>query len=193
MRKFNPTQLKPPRIQKYDQVLSLFSDYSIHHLEIGSGVGWHPIQEAKNHPEVALVAVERTLEKYQSFEGRLAKHELRNLLPIHSDIVPWLWHLPCEVKFDKIWILYPNPEPQNKNQRWINSPFFSHILERLKPQGEIEMATNIEEYAKEIVDVGQSEWGVSFKLSEHTGAPRTHFEKKYLLRGEKCWSLVFKK
>ncbi|MFP5518963.1 MAG: tRNA (guanine(46)-N(7))-methyltransferase TrmB [Bdellovibrionia bacterium] len=190
MRKFNPDFLKVPREPKYDEVTEKWKQYQEMHLEIGAGAGLHPIQFAKAHSDILLIGVERTREKYESFEGRIRSHSLSNLIGVHADVVPWLYFLPHEFLFDKIWILYPNPEPGNKSQRWINAPFFSHLLERLKLGGYIEMATNIKDYAEEVEKNAEANWGLNCTLSRYQGVGRTHFERKYLERGEACYSMV---
>lgn len=198
IRKFNPCFLKSPLEPRYDLALNLAKSYQILHLEIGAGVGLHPIQYTFAHQHLGLIAVERTREKYDSFVQRIASnqkkypHQLNNLIAINADIVPWLWYFDQQIQFDKIWILYPNPEPGNKNQRWINSPFFSHLLERLKPEGEIEIATNISDYANEIQENALKNWNLRVDQFIYSGPGRTHFEKKYLDRGETCYQLILK-
>ena len=128
MRQFNPNQLKIPTDAKYELAFHLAKIFSELHLEIGAGVGLHPIQFSFAQDEIGLIAIERTREKYVSFLQRVLSNQkkypdhFKNLLAINADIVPWLWHFDHQIKFDKIWILYPNPEPGNKNQRWIHAP-----------------------------------------------------------------------
>lgn len=166
-------------------------------LEIGCGVGWHPIQYASAHPERRLIAIERTADKFKSFERRLAGHpSLKNILPLHADATAVLAHDLTTPRFSRVFLLYPNPEPRNPAQRWIRRPFFKRILEVCRPDAEITFATNEEFYFQELLELGPREWGLTVKSQRRLSKAdlpnaRTHFEKKYLTRGETCFELHF--
>ena len=170
-------------------------------LEIGSGVGWWAIQYATQNPDRHLIAIEHTKEKFSSFHQRLKTNpEIKNLTAIHTDAVAWVTHCLGTQKLSRIFILYPNPNPKNEARRWIRMPFFRLLLEKLAPQGEIIFATNIKEYAEEIRQYAEEYWGLKKTRDQALvqghlpqGYPRTHFEKKYLARGETCFDLVFEK
>jgi tRNA (guanine-N7-)-methyltransferase len=165
-------------------------------IEIGCGVGWHPIQYAKANPDRYLVAIEHTREKFEKFRKRVENHQaLGNLLPVHANAIAWITHSLKPESVAKIFILYPNPEPKAPNQRWIRMPFMSKLTEVLKPDGEIILATNELFYRDEIIQFAQTS-GLKVKRERRltlTDSPRTHFEKKYLARGEVCFDLVLVK
>lgn len=182
------TQLTQPLPEKLD-------------LEIGCGVGYHPIQYCKTHPERTLIAIEHTTEKFNKFARRLSNHpELKNVFAIHADAVRWVSLNISECSIDNVFILYPNPEPKSANKRWVRAPFFHELLKKIKSGGTITIATNIEEYASEaelylkkywkLICVESSTINVSNNPSYR---PRTHFEKKYLSSGQTCFNLVYKK
>ncbi len=166
-------------------------------LEIGCGVGWHPIRYAQENPGRTLVAIERTAEKFAKFESRLSRHpELANLIPVHADAVAWVTHFAPPTAFDRIFVLYPNPNPKNPAARWIRMPFFGRLIETLRPGGGIEFRTNRADYADEVRELGLREWKLKlvaerrFTRSEvATTDLTTHFEQKYLARGEGCISV----
>jgi tRNA (guanine-N7-)-methyltransferase len=167
-------------------------------LEIGCGVGWHPIRYAQENPNRTLVAIEKTSEKFEKFSERLKHHpELTNVIAVHADAVAWVTHFAPPGTFDRVFLLYPNPERKNSSARWIRMPFFGHLLETLKRGGEIEFRTNITEYADEVRRVGTEGWGLKLRgdlrldpRAVDPAAMRTHFEQKYLGRGEACFALV---
>lgn len=164
-------------------------------LEIGCGVGWHPIRYARAFPDRTLIAVERTSEKFRKFESRLDRHpRLANLIPVHGDATSWVTHHLPDESLDRILILYPNPNGKNPQARWVRMPFFGHLLMKLKRAGTIEFRTNIAEYAGEIRDYGLGEWNLQVAVDEELAFPRegltTHFEQKYLERGEPCYRIV---
>ena len=93
-------------------------------LEIGAGKGKHAMQFAAQHPNTHLLAIERTAEKFQAFLKQHQAQSLRNLQPIHADAIAWSVHGLKPQQLEQIFILYPNPEPKNPAQRWLNMPFF---------------------------------------------------------------------
>ncbi len=161
-------------------------------LEIGCGVGWHPIAYAGAHPERALIAIEHTREKFEKFRHRAEQHALANLFPVHADAVRYVTHAIEPATLDRVFLLYPNPEPRAENKRWFRMPFFGELLTKLKSGGTIELATNIESYAEEAKVYGNY-WNLNLRSESHPQHARTHFEKKYLERGETCFDLIFQK
>ena len=117
-----------------------------------------------------------------------------NLTPVHADALPWITHALYPKQVDQFFILYPNPEPHNSAQRWINMPFFELILSRLKENGQITLASNIPEYIEEAEQQLKVLWNLPYEkqVIPQTSA-RTHFEIKYLERGELCQQLIITK
>jgi tRNA (guanine-N7-)-methyltransferase len=190
-----PANLKdfqwPPLFQRQDRPLD---------LEIGCGVGWHPIRYAKENPERNLIAIEHTREKFEKFAGRARNTPLENLLPVHADAVRWVAHALQPRALDRVLLLYPNPEPKAANKRWLRMPFMHHLLETMKPGAELILATNIEDYWREAQTYAREFWNLEIVEARRfssadapMGTPRTHFEKKYLARGETCFDLKLKK
>lgn len=163
-------------------------------IEIGCGVGLHPIRFAAQNPDQRILAIERTSEKFDKFLGRLQNHKLNNIFAAHAEAAELLPLILSPKSVDRFFILYPNPYPKNsqKNLRWAFSPFFDFIYSSLKPRGEIQFATNLdfyrEELEKRIPMMYQFDTVNSFKISKETPA-RTHFEKKYQARGQDCFHI----
>jgi tRNA (guanine-N7-)-methyltransferase len=167
-------------------------------VEIGCGVGWHPIQYGQANPTRKLVAFEHTRAKYQSFARRLLQHpELTNLIAVNGDAVRWITHLFASESIARCFLLYPNPEPKAANRRWLRSSFMHVLQSKLVLGGEIHLATNEEWYFREAVEYAEKFWQLQiiqqgpFRLGERQA--RTHFEKKYLQRGQTCFEAIFKK
>jgi tRNA G46 methylase TrmB len=166
-------------------------------VEIGCGVGFHPLRYARENPGRQLVAFERTKEKFEKFAARIAHHDpLPNLTAIHGDALAWIAHTFQPASVDRYFILYPNPYPKEsqRNLRFPFMPAFRLIRDTMKPGAILTLATNSEPYAREAAEEFVSEWGLGLaekKILPADFPPRTHFEKKYLLRGETCWNLEF--
>ena len=62
-------------------------------IEIGCGVGKHPLQWAKENPDKQMVAIERTKEKFRKFENSYVEAgSPENLFIVHGDAVAWVAH-----------------------------------------------------------------------------------------------------
>jgi tRNA G46 methylase TrmB len=163
-------------------------------IEIGCGVGWHPIRYATENPERFLVAIEHTRTRFARFEGRLARHApIANLHAVHADAVAWVTHFVPLGSVDRYFFLYPNPRPRP----WYSMPFFGRVVQTLKPGGSVLLATNELDYHREARAYFVRAWGLRIvserKLSALDTPPpvaRTHFEKKYLARGQECFELL---
>lgn len=163
-------------------------------VEIGAGKGKHALLSSGQHPEHQLFAIERTKEKFLAMQKQLGLEPRDNLYPIHADALPWIVHALYPQQVEKFFILYPNPEPHNPAQRWLNMPFFEFLLSRLKPLGTITLASNIPNYIEEAEHQLKHMWHLPFVKEEiASDSARTHFEIKYLERGELCQQLIITK
>jgi tRNA G46 methylase TrmB len=163
-------------------------------VEIGAGKGKHALLFSGQNPEKNLIAIERTREKFLAMQKQHALEGQKNLNEVHADALPWVVHALFPQQVEQFFILYPNPEPHNPAQRWLNMPFFEFLLSRLQAGGCITLASNIPEYIEEaqqqLIDV----WKLPFvKEKIAATSARTHFEIKYLERGELCQQLIITK
>ena len=163
-------------------------------VEIGAGKGKHALLFSASNPDKQLIAVERTREKFIAMQKQHGIEGQNNLQPIHADALPWVVHALFPAQVQQFFILYPNPEPHNPAQRWLNMPFFEFLLSRLEAGGTITLASNIPEYIAEaqqqLIDV----WKLPFvKEVIAKDSARTHFEIKYLERDELCQQLIITK
>jgi tRNA G46 methylase TrmB len=163
-------------------------------VEIGAGKGKHALLFTREHPESRLIAVERTREKFLAMQKQHQLEGQPNLTPIHADALPWVVHALAPAQVQQFFILYPNPEPHNPAQRWLNMPFFEFLLSRLQVGGQITLASNIPEYIAEAEQQLQQVWKLPYvKEVVASDSARTHFEIKYLERGELCQQLLIRK
>nr|WP_171457217.1 SAM-dependent methyltransferase [Acinetobacter junii] len=163
-------------------------------VEIGAGKGKHALLFTGQNPQTTLYAIERTKEKFLAMQKQ-HQHEPREYLyPIHADALPWVVHALHPAQVEQFFILYPNPEPHNPAQRWLNMPFFEFLLSRLQPNGTITLASNIEEYIEEAEQQLIQLWKLPYEKQKiATDSARTHFEVKYLERSELCQQLIITK
>ncbi len=192
MRVFDKSNIPKPVMQ-----VDLPMNFSNLDIEIGCGVGFHPIDYAKNNPERLLIAIEKTSEKFAKFLGRLEKHpQIKNIVPVHTNAIWWVAHYVKPQSVDRYFILYPNPYPKDPQKRFFQMPFMTYLVETMKPGGIITLATNEKYYFDESLENAQKIFGLKVienRIVEKSEKPRTHFEKKYLERDETCYNLILKK
>ncbi|TCB26420.1 DUF938 domain-containing protein [Acinetobacter sp. ANC 4633] len=163
-------------------------------VEIGAGKGKHAVLFSQQQPQSMLYAIERTREKFEAMQKQHQLSDVKNLFPIHADALPWITHALYPAQVEQFFILYPNPEPHNPAQRWLNMPFFEFILSRLQFEGQVTLASNIPEYIEEAEQQLKEIWKLPYeKQVIASDSARTHFEVKYLERGELCQQLIIRK
>lgn len=188
LRRFNPDVITAPTAFVPLSASLVCHSYLV--FEIGAGRGKHAHLYAHVHPDHHIIALERTKNKASD----LVKNPPPNLTAIHADAIFWsVYALPPHC-LSKVYILYPNPEPHNSNQRFVNMPYFEFLLSRIKAGGQIIIASNIISYIDEACQKLSDVWCLPFdkRLIENTSA-RTHFEIKYLARGEMCQEVIITK
>ncbi len=165
-------------------------------IEIGPGVGLHPLQYAQSNPDKFVIGIEKTTEKYTKFARRANNHlEITNLLAIHANAVEWISKNIHESEVSEYYLLYPNPYPKaaQKNKRLMHMPFMHHLIDTMKTDATLTIATNMHFFyldAKETINELQL---VKDSTVSTTSRGRTHFERKYLKDGQQCYELVFQK
>ena len=183
-----------------DSIFWQNTKYSKVDIEIGAGVGWNAIVQAKKNPDRLLIAFERTQVKFAKFCRRINQHpNLSNLIAIQTNAVFWMARFLPNEFIDNVFLYYPNPQLKNRTQhlRWHRTPQM-HVLEsKLKVGGKLRFATNLADYALAMGEDMTKVWRFKLECIRSSKAspwnPRTHFEKKYLTRGDECFDLMFEK
>lgn len=193
-RAFQPEKLSPPRNFIIPNIVIENKDNLPLLLEIGAGKGKHALGFVSQNADKHLVAIERTRNKFDAFAKLAALQNAPNLDAIHADAIAWIVHAIAPSSVAKLFILYPNPEQHNPNQQWLNMPFFEFLLSRLQDDGEVVLVTNIESYMDNAVQRATEVWRLpNTRYQVPIDSQRTHFEVKYLARGETCWELSMRK
>ncbi len=191
-RAFQPQKLSAPRDFMTPEVLMNRQLPLV--LEIGAGKGKHALSFAQQNSDKHLIAIERTRNKFDAFDKLVGQQKLSNLSAVHADAIAWIVHAVAPNSIERIFILYPNPEQHNPNQQWLNMPFFEFLLSRLQVDGEVVLATNIEAYMDNAEQQANEVWCLpNMRHKVASDSQRTHFEVKYLARGETCWQLNMRK
>ena len=123
---------------------------------------------------------------------------IRNLRVLNDDVVPWLRALPG-TPFRLIVIQFPDPWPKKRHhkRRLIQPDLVRLLVQRLIPGGELQLATDWEEYARQMLEVLEAAPGLRNAAGAGHFSPRpenripTRFERRGEALGHQVFDLRF--
>ena len=170
-------------------------------LEIGFGNGEQLLFAAQNEPEKNLVG----LEVHAPGVGRLLQGaaELRvdNLKAYCHDAVEVLHHEVADASLDEVRIYFPDPwhKKRHHKRRLVQPDFVALLARKLKPGGLLHLATDWEDYARQMLEVCDAEprlrnaAGAGGTIERPQWRRQTHFEARGLRLGHGVWDLLFER
>lgn len=170
-------------------------------LEIGFGNGENLLALAAAHPDQDFLGIE----VHPPGVGRVLltaeKLGLTNVRTICHDAVEVLhWQIPRET-LDEVQILFPDPwhKKRHHKRRLIQEAFVELLVDRIRPQGVLRLATDWQHYAEQMLDV-LNRCARLTSLSPESGFVPRHDERpltRFELRGERLghdvWDLAFRR
>ena len=129
----------------------------------------------------------------------MEEHGVDNIRIYRHDAVEVLRDCISGESLDTVQIFFPDPWHKRKHQkrRLIQPAFVEQLRTRLKPGGLLHMATDWEDYAKQMMVVLSGAQGYRNCHGEGQYAPRpdyrplTKFEKRGERLGHGVWDLIF--
>jgi tRNA (guanine-N7-)-methyltransferase len=137
-------------------------------LEIGFGRGEFLRHLASEAPEVAHVGVEVSFKRVLKMARRIAPGDERNIRLVESTGEHAVRDLLSDASLEFVWINFPDPWPKKRHhhRRLLQPAFVTALALKLRPHGELEVATDHADYAEQIDAVLSAE-----PLLENTLAP----------------------
>ena len=170
-------------------------------LEIGFGNGDSLVEMAANDPDSDYLGVEVHEPGVGHCLIRISESGAGNLRLIMHDAIDVLEHQLGESSLDRVNLYFPDPWPKKRHhkRRIVNPSFLGLISSRLKPGGQLHIATDWEEYAEHIDETLAN--SSDFRLDErreHDGSqpldrPATKFEARGLKLGHRIWDWRFRR
>ncbi len=119
------------------------------YLEIGSGNGDYVVKYALNNQDTICIGCEPYLNGVANTMKKIIEHNITNIRIWSDDARILLDQLPNSM-FDCAYILFPDPWPKKKQhkRRLISKEFIEVLHNKLKPQAQLNIATDHEDYAK---------------------------------------------
>jgi tRNA (guanine-N7-)-methyltransferase len=168
-------------------------------LEIGFGMGHATAQIAHAHPENDYLGVEVHTPGVGALLKQIGELKLANLRIIQHDAVEVLQHMIPVASLDGVHIFFPDPwqKKRHHKRRLIQPPFVSLLVPKLKPGAYLHLATDWEDYARQMLEIlsGEAQLGNAGKgFSQRPDyRPLTKFEQRGMKLGHGVWDLVFRK
>jgi tRNA (guanine-N7-)-methyltransferase len=171
-------------------------------LEIGFGNGEHLAALAAAHPQRDYFGIEVHRPGVGHLLMLAAERGLTNVRASQHDAVEVLREQIAPGALDEVLILFPDPwhKKRHHKRRLIQPPFVELIGSRLRAGGVLRLATDWEEYARQMLDVLGAA-GALFANESPSGdwMPRpeertpTRFERRGARLGHGVWDLAFRR
>ncbi|NYF15935.1 tRNA (guanine-N7-)-methyltransferase [Microbacterium sp. AK009] len=169
-------------------------------VEIGSGQGHAIVHAAASRPGTDFLAVE-------VFRAGLARTMLdadragvANLRLAEANAPEVLTHLLPEGSVDELWIFFPDPwhKKRHTKRRLIEPGFLPSVQRVLRPGGVVRLATDWEDYARQMRTVFDEAAGFDRDFAgewaeRHPGRVLTAFERKGERAGRSIRDLTYRR
>ena len=178
----------------------LFGDDRPVVLEIGFGTGEATATMAAADPGTNVLAVDVHTPGFGRLLQRIGGEGLRNVRIVSGDAVDLVREMLAPESLAGIRIYFPDPWPKARHhkRRLVQPEFVAMAVTRLKPGGELHLATDWADYAEQMRTVLDAEPGLAKRLDvSGPGQPRpgarpvTRFERAGLARGHEVVDLVY--
>lgn len=128
-------------------------------VEVGFGRGEFLMHLARQEPGTAFVGVEVSFKRVLKMARRLARSEIPNVRLVEATGEEVIRDLLADGSVAAFWINFPDPWPKKRHhrRRLVQPALVSGLARRLAPGGELQVATDHEEYAEAIDAVLASE------------------------------------
>ncbi len=170
-------------------------------IEIGFGDGEHLAALAAAHPERDYLGIEVHRPGVGHLMLLAESNRSTNVRAICHDAVDVLAEQIPPGSIDELLILFPDPwhKKRHHKRRLIQPAFVELVVSRLKPGGELRLATDWEPYAEQMLDVLASNSSLGNLSPTNDWMPRpderapTRFEKRGARLGHGVWDLAFQR
>lgn len=121
-------------------------------LDIGSGYGESTIFLSNNNKKNTIISCENYINGNLNLINKIENYGISNIRIFPGNVNQFLDDLNKQIKFKKIYILFPDPWPKKKHikRRLITNDFLKKLNIFLKQNGEIVIATDSFSYSKQI-------------------------------------------
>ena len=171
------------------------------HLEIGFGNGQSVANMAEQHPENNYLGVEVHSPGVGNLLQLVHKQALNNVRVICDDVYEILKNNIADNSLAAVYLYFPDPWHKrcHVKRRIVNPEFVELLAKKLQPNGILHMATDWEDYAKQMMRVmsDSKDFYNQAGLAKYSERPEwrtlTKFEQRGHRLGHGVWDLIFNK
>lgn len=169
-------------------------------LEIGFGMGQSLLAIAKAAPDKDFIGVETHRSGIGSLLLGVEQAALTNLRVYDADVVDVLAKCIPDASLAGVQLFFPDPWQKRRHhaRRLIQADFINTLATKLKPGGELHLATDWEDYAIYMMRIMAKADNFINLAGIHAYAARspfrpilTKFEKRALREGRQIWDMQF--
>lgn len=170
-------------------------------LEIGFGGGEHLVWQARQNLDVGFIACEPFIDGVVKVMDGAAASGLNNMR-VHADdareVLPWL--PPASIA--RAFILFPDPWPKKRHRkrRLINKDLLGEVARLVAPGGELRLATDIADYARDMLAAIRAEQSFRWLArcpvdwrERPSDWPQTRYEQKAIREGRQRYFMRFRR
>ncbi len=162
-------------------------------LDVGFGHGESTIEMAAAQPELDVIGVEVHTPGVVTVLDAIEHRHLHHIRVVHGDVLPFLDRIAPE-SLAVVRIYFPDPWTKRRNfhRRLVGPDVVAALVDRLKPRGQLHLATDIADYAIEMQRVCDAEPRLSGGVIDRPGwRPLTRFEQRGLDAGRSPTDLLY--
>jgi tRNA (guanine-N7-)-methyltransferase len=166
-------------------------------VEIGFGMGEGTAQIAAAHPGNDYLGIEVHNPGVGSLLDKIGRAGLTNVRIVQHDAVEVLRTMIAPASLAGAHVFFPDPwhKKRHHKRRLLQAPFVSLLASRLAPGGYLHVATDWEDYARQILAVLSAEPLLENSVEEYAPRPDyrplTRFEQRGVRLGHAVFDLVF--
>lgn len=170
-------------------------------LEIGFGNGASLAAMAAAAPEKNFIGIEVHRPGVGQLLKSVAEAGLDNVRVVSGDAVQFLDNRIADGTLSRVQVYFPDPwhKKRHHKRRLIQPAFVAHLGDKLRPGGELHLATDWQDYAEHMHAV-MSVAEMFENCSEHGDyiprpayRPETKFEQRGQRKGHGVWDLLYRR
>lgn len=168
-------------------------------LEIGFGMGETTAAIAQAASDKDFIAIEVHTPGVGSLCKLIAEHAIPNIRIIQHDAVEVLRDMLPPTSLAGAHVFFPDPWPKKRHhkRRLIQAPLIDLLASRLAPAAYLHCATDVEDYAEQMLDVLAACPQLTNTAERFAPRPdyrpQTKFESRGLRLGHGVWDVVFRR
>lgn len=177
----------------------LFANDAPVSIEIGFGMGSSLVEQAKRFPERNYIGIEVHRPGVGALLLQMKEQQVTNIRVISHDAVEVLSDMVANYSIELIQLFFPDPWHKRKHhkRRIVNPEFVQLLHSKIKNGGHFHMATDWQDYAKQMLKVmlASQGWKNCSETNDYIPKPENRPVTKFQKRGEGLghgmWDLMF--